>query len=40
MKPAGTHKVEFNAADLTSGIYIYKLEAGSFESTKKMMLIK
>ncbi len=40
MKDAGTHQVEFNATNLTSGIYIYKLEAGSFNSVKKMMLVK
>lgn len=40
MKDAGSHQVEFNAVNLTSGIYIYKLEAGSYNSTKKMMLVK
>ncbi|MFI5407079.1 MAG: T9SS type A sorting domain-containing protein, partial [Nitrososphaerales archaeon] len=40
MKDAGSHQVEFNAANLTSGIYVYKLEAGSFSSVKKMMLLK
>jgi len=29
-RPAGLHSVEFNAADLPSGIYFYKLEAGNF----------
>jgi uncharacterized membrane protein len=40
IKDAGSYSTEFNASNLTSGIYIYKLEAGSFVSTKKMMLIK
>ncbi len=39
-KDAGNYEAEFNASNLTSGIYIYKLEAGNFQSTKKMMLVK
>jgi hypothetical protein len=38
--PAGQHQVEFNAADLPSGLYYYKLVAGNYNSVKKMMLIK
>ena len=37
---AGYHQVNFNAASLASGMYIYRIEAGTFSSTKKMMLIK
>jgi hypothetical protein len=37
---AGTHSVAFNAASLSSGVYIYRLEAGSFVSNKRMTLIK
>lgn len=37
---AGSYEVKFNAANLASGIYIYKIEAGNFNATKKMMLIK
>ncbi len=37
---AGSHKVEFNANNLTSGIYFYKLQSNNFTSIKKMMLIK
>jgi hypothetical protein len=37
---AGTHTVAFNASSLSSGVYIYRLEAGSFVSNKRMTLIK
>jgi hypothetical protein len=37
---AGTYTADFNAANVSSGIYFYKLESGSFVETKKMMLIK
>lgn len=37
---AGRHEITFNAGSLTSGVYIYKLEAGNFVQTKTMMLVK
>ncbi len=37
---AGQHTVEFDASELASGIYIYRLQAGSFTQTHKMMLVK
>jgi hypothetical protein len=37
---AGTHSVQFDASDLSSGVYFYKLQAGSNVFTRKMMLIK
>ena len=37
---AGSYKFDFNASDLSSGIYFYKLTAGNFVSTKKMILVK
>jgi hypothetical protein len=39
-KPAGKYDVQFIASDLPSGIYFYKLQAGNFVETKKMVLIK
>lgn len=39
-KPAGTYEVEFNASQLSSGIYFYKIQAGNFTQTKKMLLLK
>ncbi|MDZ7808765.1 MAG: T9SS type A sorting domain-containing protein [Gracilimonas sp.] len=38
--PAGNHNVKFNASNLPSGIYIYRIEAGSFTKYKKLTLIK
>ena len=37
---AGYHQYNFNAVNLTSGVYYYKLEAGNFVQINKMMLLK
>ncbi len=37
---AGVHEVEFNAVDMPSGTYFYKIEAGSYNYVRKMLLIK
>lgn len=39
-KQAGNYSIAFNATDLPSGVYFYKLEAGNFFQIKKMILIK
>lgn len=39
-KSAGYHKANFNAVDLSNGIYLYQLQADEFISVKKMILIK
>jgi hypothetical protein len=37
---AGIYTVEFDAANLPSGVYFYQLEAGDFVNTKKMVIMK
>ena len=39
-RPAGRYEVIFDASRLSSGTYFYKLQAGDFVQTKKMILIK
>jgi predicted nucleotidyltransferase len=39
-KQVGTYEVQFNASEIASGIYLYRIESGSFIQTKKMILLK
>jgi hypothetical protein len=40
VKPAGAHTVSFDASQLSGGVYYYRLWAGSFTQTRKMVLAK
>ena len=40
IKNAGEYKVNFNTTHLASGVYLYKISAGDFTDTKKMVLMK
>jgi len=39
-KVAGSYEVRFNGAGLASGVYIYRLAAGSFVQARTMLLLK
>jgi len=39
-KPAGTYEVNFDAKNLSSGVYFYKLQSGAFVEMKKMILLR
>jgi hypothetical protein len=39
LKP-GTYEASFDGSQLTSGVYFYKITAGDFSQTKKMLMIK
>ncbi len=39
-KEAGYHQIQFNAVNLPSGVYFYRIQAGSYTDTKKMILLK
>lgn len=40
IRKTGFYSITFNVSELSSGIYFYKLQAGSFNQTKRMVLIK
>ena len=37
---SGNYKIEFNASNLTSGVYFYRLQSGSFAETKKLIFLR
>lgn len=39
-KDAGKYEIDFNASGLSSGIYFYKIKAGAFTQTRKMILLR
>jgi photosystem II stability/assembly factor-like uncharacterized protein len=39
-KPAGSYTVSFNASELASGMYFYKLQIGNYSDTRKMLLLR
>ena len=39
-RQAGAYSIEFNASNLASGVYFYRIEAGDFKDVKKMVLVK
>jgi hypothetical protein len=38
--PAGNYTRQWNAANMSSGVYFYRLQAGTFGETKKLMLLR
>jgi hypothetical protein len=38
--PAGYYEIEFNVQNLSSGVYLYRIEAGAWQDVKKMVLLK
>jgi len=39
-KDAGVHEVRFDASGLSSAVYFYRLHAGGFVSTKRMLVVR
>jgi hypothetical protein len=40
LQKAGRYEVNFNASGLSSGVYVYRIEAGNYTASKKLMLMK
>jgi len=40
VKPAGTYTVSWDAGGMSSGVYFYQLQAGTFTETKRLLLLK
>jgi hypothetical protein len=40
VRSAGSHEVQLNATGLASGVYFYRMQAGSFAETRKFVLLK
>jgi hypothetical protein len=40
VKPPGTYKITWDAKGMGSGVYFYRMEAGSFKETKRLLLVK
>jgi hypothetical protein len=39
-RDAGVHEVRFDGSGLASGVYVYKLHAGNFVQTRKMVVLR
>jgi len=39
-KPAGEYKVQFNATNLPTGVYFYRINSGNYTETKKLIVLK
>ena len=39
-QPAGFHTVEWDASEMSNGMYLYRLEVGQFVKTRRMLLLK
>jgi hypothetical protein len=39
-QPAGSHQVEWDASQMPSGVYYYRIKAGEFENVKQMVLVR
>ncbi|MGE5402170.1 MAG: T9SS type A sorting domain-containing protein [Ignavibacteriales bacterium] len=39
-KPVGSYSVKFDGSSLPSGVYLYRLESGGFNASRKFILMK